>query len=325
LRQSSLGPSGLRVPPLCIGSYTLTAAWAGDAHAGEHALRAAIDEGVLFFDTARAYGRAEAIIGRVLADVIATRRADLVLCSKGGFDLVRRPGALTPFKPNSRPEYLRECLLNSLRRLGTDYLDIYLIHWYDPTVPVAEAAGAMAEFVQEGLVRQVGVSNYPVAQMRQFHAGVPLAVAQIPYSLFARSADTDLIPYLESVGARIMGYAALAQGFLTGAFRRGQSFPPEDFRSHTPDFHSERFDRRVLAAAQLTEIARDLGCSLAELALAWVLSSPSGVIPVVGAQVPEHVRSSVRALKLALPVGCRERLTAIAAQAPEMDFASLVQ
>jgi aryl-alcohol dehydrogenase-like predicted oxidoreductase len=325
VQQSSLGPTDLQVSRLCIGTYTLTAAWAGDAAAAESALRTAVNEGVRFFDTARAYGRAEAIVGRVLKNMISARRADLVLCSKGGFELVQRPGAVTPFVPNSRPGYLRECLLNSLKRLGTDYLDVYLIHWYDPFVAVEEAAGAMAEFVQEGLVRYVGVSNYTVEQMQRFNAIVPLAVAQVPYSLFARAADADVIPYLRSMGAGIMGYAALAQGFLTGAFARGRSFAPEDFRSRTPDFLGERFDRRVRAADQIKEIAGGLGCSLAELALAWVLGNPAGVIPVVGAQLSEHVHSSVKALAVEVSPELRQRLTAIAAEAPEMDFGSLVQ
>lgn len=313
------------VPPLCIGTYTLTKVWNGDPLEGERAVRAAVDGGLGFFDTARAYGGAEAALARALADTIAHQREELVLCGKGGFELRDRPGAATPFVPNSRPEHLRQCLTRTLRNLGTDHLDIYLVHWPDPEVPVEEVAGAMGQFVAEGLARQVGVSNYSIEAMTRFASVTKLDVVQIPYNLFAQEQDREVIPYLHSHGTGIMGYAALAQGFLTGAFTEESTFPDTDFRSHTSDFQGANFRDRVVVAHQLAEIATDRGVSLPELAIAWVRAHPAGVVPIAGVQTPTEVTSNLRALELQLTGEEFEKIGALATTAPPMDFAGLVQ
>jgi aryl-alcohol dehydrogenase-like predicted oxidoreductase len=325
VKQRPLGATGLEVAPLCIGTYTLAGAWGGDLDSGVAAMQAAVDRGLTFFDTARAYGRAESTLAKALGATLKEHRDELVICSKGGFQLQDRPGASTPFVPNSSPAYLRECLTGSLQRLGTDYLDIFLIHWYDPDVPVEEVAGTVGQFVQEGLARQVGVSNYTVDQMRRFANVTPLGVAQIPYSLFSRHVESEVIPFLVETGVGIMGYAALAQGFLTGAFTAEHRFADNDFRSQQRDFQGERFQQRVAAAEELAELASGHGCTLPELALAWVLANPAGVVPLMGAQAPAHVTSALRALEVELEPDEVARLSRIAASAPEMDFEGLVQ
>jgi aryl-alcohol dehydrogenase-like predicted oxidoreductase len=325
VQHRQLGDTGLSVPPLCIGTYTLAGAWGGDLDSGVAAMQAAFDEGLTFFDTARAYGRAESTLARALADPLAQHRDELVICSKGGFQLVDRPGAATPFMPNSRPDYLRECLEKTLQRLGTDYLDVFLIHWYDPDVPVEDVAGTVGEFVAEGLVRHVGVSNYTVEQMRRFAAVTTLGVAQVPYSLFSRHVEQEIIPFLVANGTGIMGYAALAQGYLTGGFSADHVFADNDFRARSVDFQGERFRSRVAAGRELAEVAASHGCSLAELAIAWVLANPAGVVPLVGAQAPAHVTSGMKALDIVLAAGDVKRMTDIVSAAPEMDFEGLVQ
>jgi aryl-alcohol dehydrogenase-like predicted oxidoreductase len=320
-----LGSSGLVVSPLCIGTYTLAGAWGGDLDSGVAAMQAAVESGLTFFDTARAYGRAESTLGRALETSLKHHRDELVICSKGGFQLKERPGASTPFMPNSSPEFLRACITGSLERLGIDYLDVFLIHWYDPQVPVEEVAGTVGQFIEEGLTRHVGVSNYTVDQMRRFASVTPLRVAQIPYSLFSLHVEKDIIPFLADNGVGIMGYAALAQGFLTGAFGTDHEFAANDFRSQQRDFQGERFQRRVAAADELAELAAGHGCTLPELALAWVLANPAGIIPLMGAQAPEHVASAVRSLDVVLTSDEVARLSAIAGRAPEMDFEGLVQ
>ena len=223
------------------------------------------------------------------------------------------------------PQVLRECIETTLRRLGTDYLDIFLVHWYDPGVPIEDVAGTVGEFVAEGLVRHVGVSNYTVEQMRTFASVTTLSVAQVPFSLFSRQVEQEVIPFLAANGTGIMGYAALAQGFLTGAFTPSHVFAANDFRSRARDFQGERFQSRVAAADRLAGIAVSYGCTLAELAIAWVLANPAGVIPLVGAQAPEHVTSAIRALGVELTAQSVRQLTALAAEAPDMDFEGLVQ
>jgi aryl-alcohol dehydrogenase-like predicted oxidoreductase len=325
VKQRPLGSTGLDVAPVCIGTYTLAGAWGGDPESGVAAMQAAVEQGLTFFDTARAYGRAESTLARALGTTMKQHRDELVICSKGGFQLENRPGAPTPFRPNSSPEFLRDCITGSLQRLGTDHLDVFLIHWYDPDVPVEEVAGAVGEFVREGLTRHVGVSNFTVDQMRRFASVTPIGVAQVPYSLFSRHVETEILPFLVQNGIGIMGYAALAQGFLTGTFTADRTFPANDFRSQQPDFQGERFRSRVAAASELAKIAAGHGCTLPELALAWVLADRAGVVPLVGAQAPEHVTSAVRALDVHLDEEEAARLSVIAAAAPEMDFEGLVQ
>ncbi|GAC1574528.1 MAG: aldo/keto reductase [Candidatus Dormibacteria bacterium] len=325
IRLRPLGTSGLEVPPVCIGTYTLAGAWGGDLDAGVAAMKSAVEHGLTFFDTARAYGRVETILAGALREHLDNQREKLVICSKGGFQLVDRPGAETPFMPNSRPEYLRECVEKTLDRLGIDYLDIFLVHWYDPNVPVEEVAGAMGEFVSEGIVRRVGVSNYTVEQMRSFAAVTHLDVAQIPYSLFSRGVEDEVIPFLAANGTGIMGYAALAQGFLSGTFTDTPNFAENDFRSHARDFQGERFAARVAASVRMAEIGRARGCTLPELAIAWVLANPAGIIPLVGAQAPGHITSTLRAAELDLTPDEVASLRSIAQDAPEMDFEALVQ
>jgi aryl-alcohol dehydrogenase-like predicted oxidoreductase len=325
VKQRPLGSTGLDVAPLCVGTYTLAGAWGGDLDSGIAAMRAAVEQGLTFFDTARAYGRAESTLARALETTMKQHREEIVICGKGGFQLQDRPGASTPFVPNSSPGFLRECITGSLQRLGTDYLDVFLIHWYDPEVPVEEVAGTVGQFVQEGLTRQVGVSNYTVDQMRRFASVTPLGVAQVPYSLFSRHVEAEVLPFLVENEIGIMGYAALAQGFLTGTFAEGREFPANDFRSQQPDFHGERFRSRVAAAATLAELAAGRDCTLPELALAWVLANPAGVVPLMGAQAPEHITSALRALDVRLDDVEAAHLSSIAATAPEMDFEGLVQ
>ncbi|MEU0482591.1 aldo/keto reductase [Streptosporangium sp. NPDC006013] len=319
-----LGGTGLRVPEVCVGTYTLAGAWGGDLDAATAGLRHGLDRGLVFFDTAHAYGRAESALGRVLAPELAGHRDEIVLCSKGGLDLRRRAGAATPFAPNSRPEFLRACLVDSLRRLGTDHVDVYLVHWFDPAVPIAETAGAMASFVKEGLARHIGVSNYTVGQMAEFERSAALDVIQVPYSLFSRGAERELLPYARERNLGVMGYAALAQGYLSGTFTEEPSFSKRDFRRGASDFSGDVYTARVHAAKEMRAIAASLGCGLPELAMAWVRAGEQPVVPLVGIQAPEHVDSILTAAELDLAPDVLARLRTIAASAPEMDFDALV-
>lgn len=324
MKRERLGTSEIDVPPICLGTYTLAGAWAGDIGEARAALRAGVEHGLTFLDTAHAYGRAEAAIGAEFAHEIAHERDRLALCSKAGLDLRKREGAATPFVPNSRPEFLRSCLLESLRRLGTDYLDLFLIHWYDATVPVSEVAGTMRGFQEEGLVRAVGVSNYTVDQMEEFQEVTPIGAIQVPYSLFSRAVEDAVLPYAADHGIGVMGYAALAQGFLSGSFGDTPSFAEKDFRNGAADFSGGRYDARVQAAAGMAEIARAKGISLPDLAVAWVTASSVPVVPLVGVQATSHVDALLNALDIEFSLDELDRLRTLAESAPEMDFAGLV-
>jgi aryl-alcohol dehydrogenase-like predicted oxidoreductase len=324
MNRRQLGHSGVDIPPVCMGTYTLAGAWAGDLDAAKTALRTGVERGLGFLDTAHAYGRAEAAIGAEFAAEMRADRDLLVLCSKGGLDLRARDGAQTPFAPNSSPEFLRSCLEKSLERLGTDHLDLYLVHWYDPEVPVAEVADAMGRFLAEGLVRAIGVSNYTVAQMEQFQAITPIGAIQVPYSLFSRGVEAEVLPFAVEHGIGVMGYAALAQGYLSGTFGGTPSFAAHDFRNGAPDFSGDRYAARVRAAAGMTEIAIAKGCTLPDLAVAWVTASSVPVVPLVGVQAPAHVDALEKALEIELTDAELTQLRELSASAPEMDFLGLV-
>ncbi|WP_157988084.1 aldo/keto reductase [Jiangella endophytica] len=316
--------TGRELPPVCIGTYTLASVWAGDPEQSKAALAHAVDQGLALFDTAHAYGRAERILGTLFADRLRRDRDSLVLCSKGGLELRDRPGAATPFVPNSRPEFLRSSLLTSLSRLGVEQLDMYLVHWFDPEVPVDEVAAAMRDFVDEGLTRAVGVSNFTVEQLTRFTATAPLDVVQVPYSLFSRDVEREILPFAQRHDVTVLGYAALAQGYLSGTFGPAPAFPSSDFRSQSPDFGGDRYAARVAATARLSDIAARHGVRLPELAVAWARSHPVTAIPIVGVQAPEHVDALRRALTIELTGADLDAIRRIVEPVPEMDFAGLV-
>ncbi|MGB3443774.1 MAG: aldo/keto reductase [Actinophytocola sp.] len=305
-----LGAQDRPVSRLCLGTWALSGLWGGQTEPGVRAVRRAFDLGVNFFDTARAYGNgaAEAGLARGLGDLLRTHRSELVIATKGGLQ-ARRDTVVR----NSDPEFLRASLVSSLRSLRTDHVDLYLLHYPDPTIPLAETAGVLAGFVAEGLVRHTGVSNFSAAQMSEFGSA---SVAQVPFNLLAREVERDVLPHCQAAGTRVMGWSALAHGLLTGALRPGHTFPQDDWRAYSPVFQGERFAAVLAVVDRLKAFAADLGISVAQLALAWVLHHPAGIVPVVGAQVPEHIEDSVPALEVRLSEADLAELDRIVAAAP---------
>lgn len=319
MRYQQLGSEGPTVSRICLGTWQMGGDWGPDYEAAVAAVGVAYDLGVDFFDTAYAYGNgaAEAALARGLGDLLDGHREELTISTKGGLEI--RPGGADgpPLAcRNSDPAFLRSCLEASLRNLGVEYVDLYLVHWPDPTIPFAETAGEVAGFVAEGLVRHAGVSNFSVEQIEEFAAGQPLAVAQLPYNLLDRGVEAELLPYCAERGIGVMGWSGLAHGILTGALRRGQAFPDGDWRAEHPAFAGEDFDRLLDWLEELTAIAAERGCSLPQLALAWILSHPAGVVPVIGAQVPAHIVDSAAAVELELSEEELRRIAAVAARVP---------
>jgi aryl-alcohol dehydrogenase-like predicted oxidoreductase len=315
MRYRELGSTGLEVSVLCLGTWELSGDWGADHEDAVAAVRTAFDLGITFFDTAYAYGEgaAEAGLARGLGELMRTHRDELVISTKGGVeaDVSRGTGfGEKRLVRNSDPKFLRQNLETSLRTLGTDYVDIYFVHWPDPTVPFEDAAAALEGFVDEGLVRHAGVSNFTVAQMDAYTAGGRVEVAQVPYNLFDRGVEEEILPWCERHGAGVMGYAGLARGALSGTLRGGQTFPDDDWRAVHPAFQGERFDALMEAVDRLSaEAASRNDCGLAQLALAWVMSHPLGIVPIVGAQLPEHIQDSARAADVELTPEERDELS----------------
>jgi aryl-alcohol dehydrogenase-like predicted oxidoreductase len=314
-----LGTTGLRVSRLCLGTTEMGGDWGHDYEPSIRAARRAFELGINFFDTAYAYGDAEESLARALGDVIRNHRDEIVISTKGGLE-VHSSGADRRLVRNSDPAFLRKTLERSLRVLGTDYVDVFFIHWPDTTRPFEAAGEALQGFVDEGLVRHAGASNFEVEQMEAFRSGGTLGVAQISYSLLDRRAEEDVLPYAAEHGIGVMGYTPLAKGVLSGALRRGHRFADGDRRSLYSTFRGEEFDRLLAAAERLGAVAQERGCTPAQLALAWAMREPAGVVPIVGAQVPEHIEDSVKAADIELTEAEALQLGELMAEAPVFEI-----
>jgi aryl-alcohol dehydrogenase-like predicted oxidoreductase len=307
------------VSDVAFGTWGLGAAWGEVTEGSLAAVRRAAKLGVNLFDTAFAYGfgDAEEHLGRCLRDVFARDRDEVVVVSKGGLELT--PHGIVR---NSDPDHLRASLTAGLARMGVSHFDVYLVHWPDPTVPLAETAGALDAFHQEGLIRHIGVSNFSLDQIEEFSRGAAPDVVQMPYNLFRRGADTDVFPYCQERGIGIMGHQPYGGGLLTGALRRSttaaEAFAADDWRRKAPEYSGDRLTELLDLVDEIAEIAERSGRKVSELALAWVRSHPAGVIPVTGADRPEYVDATVKACAIRLSPDERDRLSRLVAAVPEI-------
>jgi aryl-alcohol dehydrogenase-like predicted oxidoreductase len=275
-----------------------------DADATARVVHAALDAGFNFFDTADIYGgtKSEEFLGRALAG----RRSEVVIATKFG-------GKIDEERKGARPEYVRRAADDSLRRLGTDRIDLYQLHMPDPEVPIAETLGAMAELVRAGKVREIGCSNFSVEQLRAASASAAEArfvSVQNHYSLFHREAERDVLPECERLGLAFLPYFPLANGMLTGKYRKGQP-APEGTRlggGRSTDWLSEENLDRVEALIQLAE---SRGRSILELAVSWLLTQPAVASVIAGATRSEQVRANAAAAGWRLSREDLERIDAI--------------
>jgi aryl-alcohol dehydrogenase-like predicted oxidoreductase len=220
----------------------------------------------------------------------------VVIASKGGLRMTE-DGLVR----DSSPGWLRTGVDDSLRALGVDHVDIYQVHWPDPEVPFAESAGALQELVDEGKIRHVGVSNFDAAQMAEFARTRPVETLQPPYDLFRRDIEAELLPYCREHDVRVLVYAPLAHGLLTGALDENTTFAPDDWRSEAPFFQGEGFRRNVRIVRELERFAAEqLGVSVSRLAIAWALANPAVHAAIVGARSPKHIEDSIGAAELSL-------------------------
>jgi aryl-alcohol dehydrogenase-like predicted oxidoreductase len=293
-----LGATGLAVTPLAYGTWQFGGDWGPvDAPAAIAAIQRARSLGINFFDTAQAYGfgRSERLVGRALAADLRSARDSVVIATKGG---LRMDG--DRLVRDSSPAWLRQGVEASLEALGTDYIDLYQVHWPDPATPLRETASALADLVGEGLIRHVGVSNYSTAQIEEFSAARPVETVQPPYHLFRRDIEADLLSYAAAHDIGVLTYGPLAHGLLGGAITGSTTFGPGDWRSHSPAFTGAGFARNLQVVAALRAFAARHGASVAQLAVAWVLAHPAVQVAIVGARTPAHLAESLGALDLTL-------------------------
>jgi aryl-alcohol dehydrogenase-like predicted oxidoreductase len=269
-----------------------------------------LDIGITFFDTAQGYGfgRAERLLGDALWQRV--RRDEVVVATKGG---LRMDG--DRLVRDASPVWLRQGVEASLRNLGTDYIDLYQMHWPDPTTPAEETGAALSELVQAGKVRHVGVSNYGVAEMETLRPFTAVETLQPPYHLFRRDIERDVLPYCADHGIGVLVYGPLAHGLLTGSMSQATRFPTDDWRGKSGDFTGERFAANLAVVDALKDFAGRRGLSLIELAVAWTLSHPAIDVAIVGARRPAQLDSSAPAADVKLADEERTEIDRIVARA----------
>lgn len=268
----------------------------------------AIDIGVNFFDTAEIYGPFvnEELLGKALK---GRRRDSVVIATKFGFGIGEDAGL------NSRPEHIREVADASLKRLGTDYIDLFYQHRVDRDVPMAEVAGAVAGLVRAGKVRYFGLSEAGAANIRLAHEVHPVSALQSEYSLWERGLEAKILPLLRELGIGLVPFSPLGRGFLTGTVQRAEELPHNDFRRNDPRLQGSNFDANMKLATVVHDLAREKHATPSQIALAWVLHQGEDVVPIPGTKRRRYLEENAAAVSLALTAAELEMLNA--AMAPE--------
>jgi aryl-alcohol dehydrogenase-like predicted oxidoreductase len=314
LNSVTLGMTGLSVAPVAFGTWQLGGEWGQfDEDEGIAAIRRARELGINLFDTAQGYGfgASERLLGRALRDDLDNRRDEIVVATKGGLRMTA-DGLVR----DSSPGWLRSGVEDSLRALEVDHIDIYQVHWPDSKVPFSETATALQGLVDEGKIRHVGVSNFDATQIGEFARTRPVETLQPPYHLFRRDIEAELLPYAHEHDIGVLVYGPLAHGLLSGVMHADASFAEDDWRSSSPAFGGEAFSRNLEVVEQLQRFAGEqLGCSVAQLAIAWTLANPAVNVAIVGARHPDHIEDSVAAAALSLSGADLEQIEQIVASA----------
>jgi aryl-alcohol dehydrogenase-like predicted oxidoreductase len=296
MEQRTLGGQGLVVPALGLGCMGMSQSYGpGDDQESVATIHRALDLGITFLDTADAYGpfTNERLVGRA----IAGRRDELVLATKFG-NQRRADGSWV--RVNGEPGYVRQACDASLERLGVDHIDLYYQHRVDRSVPVEETWGAMAELVQAGKVRYLGISEAAPATVRRAHAVHPVSAGQYEWSLFTRDLEDELLATVRELGIGLVAYSPLGRGFLSGRVTSPDDFGENDFRRNHPRFTGENFARNLELVERVRELAERKGVTPSQLAIAWVLARGGDVVPIPGTKRRSYLEENLGALDVEL-------------------------
>ena len=247
----------------------------------------------------------EELVGRA----IRGRRPEVVLATKFG----NMRGQDGSFKGvNGRPDYVRACCDDSLRRLGVEHIDLYYQHRVDRTVPIEETVGTMADLVKAGKVRYLGLSEASPATIRRAHAVHPISALQTEYSLWTRDPEDAILPTVRELGITFVAYSPLGRGFLTARFRKLEDIPEGDYRRNAPRFQGENFQKNLDLVAKIEGLSRQKGVSTSQLALAWVLAQGEDIVPIPGTTHRSHLDENLAALEIVLTSGELAQIEAVA-------------
>ncbi len=305
LASRRVGQEGLEVSALGLGCLGMSQSYGiADERESIATLHRAIELGITLFDTAESYGpfHNEILLGRALKG----RRHQVAIATKFGWRIENGRVAGT----DSRPEHVKEVAEQSLRRLDTDYIDLFYQHRVDPQVPIEETVGAMADLVREGKVRYLGLSEAGETNIRRAYATHPISALQSEYSLWERNLEARILPLIRELGIGLVPFCPLGRGFLAGSARRSEDYPGDDWRAGDPRFAGANFDANMRAAAVVREVAAEQGGTPAQVALAWLLHKGGDILPIPGTKRRSYLEENVGAIALVLGTEEMARLDA---------------
>ncbi len=295
MQKNKIGKSDLHVTKICLGTWAI-----GGESWGEYsekdavkAVETSIDSGINFIDTAPAYGRGHA--EKLLGEIIKPDRESLVIATKCGLDIEKR------FKIDLTPEFLDRDLAGSLKRLGTDYIDLYQCHWPDPKTPIAETMEALNKFKEEGKIKYIGVSNFSYEQLEEACKYAEITSVQPHYSLLERSVENDLVPFCVENQIGILSYGSLGAGMLTGKYTEWPQFKRDDTRSFFYKFFKKEYWPKVNDLLErMREIAKEKDTKVGHIAIAWLLAQEAVDSTIVGARTAEQAKDNLGGAELEL-------------------------
>jgi aryl-alcohol dehydrogenase-like predicted oxidoreductase len=296
MEKRKLGKQGLTVSALGLGCMGMSEFYGqADDKKSIETIHRALDQGITFIDTADMYGpyKNEKLVGKA----ISGQRDKVILATKFG---IVRDGNSGDRSVNGRPEYVKAACDASLQRLGVDHIDLYYQHRVDPNVPIEDTVGAMADLVQAGKVRFLGLSEAGPQTIRRAYQVHPISALQTEYSLWTRDPEDEILETIRDLGIGFVAYSPLGRGFLTGRFKKYEDIPEDDYRRYSPRFQGENFRKNLDLVIKVSEIAKRKGVKPGQLALAWVLAQGKDIVPIPGTTIPEHLKENIEALNIKL-------------------------
>lgn len=309
MKIKSLGSEGLTASELGLGCMGMSEFY-GEKNDEEsiNTIHRAFDLGITFFDTADMYGPYinEELVGKAIKNF----RRNITLATK--FGIVRDASNPNVRGFNGKPEYVKKSCEGSLKRLGTDIIDLYYLHRKDPDTAIEETIGAMGELVTEGKIKGIGLSEVNAATLRKAHAVHPITALQSEYSLWTRDPEDEILQTCKELGIAFVAYSPLGRGFLTGHFKKFEDFDAGDYRRNSPRFQGENFIKNLQLVDKIESLANEKGCTASQLALAWVIAQEDFIFPIPGTKRIKYLEENIGATEIDLSKKDLEEIEAIA-------------